>query len=147
MSELILLGKTDLGPYGTQVKLGPRPKLGPGPNGTQARMGRVQMGPRPKWDPGPNGFGPNGTQAQMGRARMGPRPKWAWPKWDPGPNGPGPIGTQAQMGQAQMAPWPRTFPWWVFTERIAQGNKIDMAKYCVWVFCHRNHFRLQQPLF
>ena len=70
LSELILLGKRDLGPIGTRAQIGPGPKWDPGPNWAG-----------PKWDPGPNR-----TRAQMGpgpkpgRAQMGPRPK-------PGPNG------------------------------------------------------------
>ena len=88
VSELILLGKRDLGP-----QMGPRSKSGPGPNGTQAQTGPGPNGTQAQTWPGPNGTqaqtgpGPNGTQAQTG----------------PGPNGtraqtwPGPNGTRAQM--------------------------------------------------
>ena len=67
------------------------------------------MGPRPKLD----------------RAQMGPRPKL----------GQGPNGTQAQIGSGfKWDPGPK----WAltqnlsvvaFSERIGQGNKIDMAIY------------------
>ena len=74
--------------------------MGAGSNGAQA-----QMGPRLKWGPGPNraqaqiwgGPFPNGAQA-----KMGPRPKL----------GPSPI---------------RPRPVAAFSERIGQGNKIDIA--------------------
>ena len=55
VSELILLGKRDLGP-----------KWDPGPN-----RARAQMGPRPK--PGRAQMGPG---PKLGRAQMGPGPKW-----------------------------------------------------------------------
>ena len=75
-------------------KRGPAPKWDPGPNWTQAQMGRrpklgqAQIGPMPKSDPCPNG---------------------ARPKWDLCPNGPGPHGTQAQLGRAQMGLCPKLF--------------------------------------
>ena len=83
-------------------------KKGPGPpNGTQ-----VQIGPGPKWDPGPNRAGP---KWDPGPNRAGPKwdpvPNRAGPKWDPGPN-----GTLTQNLSVVA-----------FSERIGQGNKIDMA--------------------
>jgi hypothetical protein len=66
MSELILLGERDLGPWD------------PGPNGT-----RAQMRPGPKW-----------TQTVHGPKQAGPK-RDPGPKWAQG-RGPGPNGSQAQ---------------------------------------------------
>ena len=116
---------------GTLAQMGPRPKLGQGPNGTQA-----QMEPGPKRDLGPNGAGPkwdpdpNGTRAQMGpgpngtRAQMGPGPKW-----DPGPNGPGPNGTWARMGSrpkwagSKWDPGPEPFRGAFSRKALLKGTK------------------------
>ena len=78
---------------------GPGPKWDPGPNWAQAQMGPgPKLGPGPNWDPGPN----------RDRAQMGPKPK----------SGPGPNGTEALTQNLSVV---------AFSERIGQGNKIDMA--------------------
>ena len=64
VSELMLLGKRDLGPNGTQVPIGPGPKWDAGPIGPAQDQTQASIG-----------LGPNVTQAQTG-----PRPR-TFPWW------------------------------------------------------------------
>ena len=62
---------------------------------------------------------------------MGPRPNWA--QWVPGPTGPN--GSRAQWAQQVPAPISRNISVVVFSGRITQHNKMDIAIYFFCVRC------------